>query len=248
MRFRPADRARSGPSAAVPSGAPPGRGDATFARLYGRAASNSSDRGRIRAALFRVWSWVVEIVARPQRARHLRAARAALPDAMSLMASALSAGHTLELAVAAAARARGPLQAEFARALALIRLGEPAPEALDVMASRLASEDLHWVTVAMRINSTVGGDLGRLLRTLADTMRERETLRRTARALSAEGRLSAWVLGALPPVFVGFLLLMQPRHLAPLVADYRGWTLIGAAVLLFVVGILWLRRAVRLEV
>ena len=182
-----------------------------------------------------------------ERAR-LRECHEALPDALMLMASALSAGHTLEQSLSSAVRAGGPLASEFVRVQTMVRLGETTADALDVMAGRLKSVDLHWVTIAIRINSTVGGDLGSLLRTLAATMRDREILRRTAHALSAEGRLSAWVLGLLPIGFIGLLLIVQPGHLAPLIADPRGWGIIGGAVLLFTVGFIWLRHAIKLEV
>ncbi len=178
----------------------------------------------------------------------IRECQQALPDALTLMASALSAGHTLEQSLLSAVRAGGPLASELVRVQTMVQLGESTADALDTMAQRLHSVDLHWVTIAIRINSTVGGDLGSLLRTLAATMREREILRRTAHALSAEGRLSAWVLGLLPIGFIGLLMIVQPGHLAPLVADVRGWGIIAGAVLLFVVGFIWLRHAIRLEV
>ena len=191
---------------------------------------------------------VLRAVAVHQEHTRIRTCHEALPDALTLMASALSAGHTLEQSLQSAVRAGGPLAAEFVRVQSLVRLGESTADALDVMATRLHSVDLHWVTIAIRINSTVGGDLGSLLRTLAATMRDREILRRTARALSAEGRLSAWVLGLLPVGFIGLLMIVQPGHLAPLVADPRGWGIIVGAVLLFAVGFIWLRHAITLEV
>ncbi len=180
--------------------------------------------------------------------RYRRACTEALPDALTLMAASLGAGHSLGQSIGSAVRAGGPLAGELGRVEAMIRLGESVPDALAVAAERLRSKDLSWVVIAVRINNRIGGDLGQLLRTIAGTLRERETLRRTARVLAAEGRLSAWVLAALPIGFVALLLMLRPEHLQPLIADQRGWVLIGTAILLFIAGSLWLRRAIRLEV
>lgn len=207
-----------------------------------------------------LWGWWVGLAAgalvgaslwwaaRAHIRNYRRECQAALPDALSLMASGLSAGHTLQQSLTAAVRAGGPLRNELARVQLLIRLGETVPDALNDMAKRIDSEELGWVAIALRINANVGGDMGALLTTIAATIRDRDVLRRTARVLSAEGRLSAWVLGALPPGFVVLLLFLRPDHLSPLTSDARGWSMVAASLTLFVAGVVWLRRAVRLEV
>ena len=83
---------------------------------------------------------------------------------------------------------------------------------------------------------------------MAGTLRERERLRRQVRVLSAEGRLSAWILGILPPGFALYLLLVRPEYLKPLVTDPLGWLMIGVGVVLLVVGALWMTKAVKVEV
>jgi len=171
----------------------------------------------------------------------------ALPDALSLMASALQSGHTLPQGLRAAIRAGGPLAQEFSRVQLRMRLGESLPDSLDAMAARLRSVDLAWVATVLRVNAKVGGDVAVLLETTAATLRERIVIRRTVRALSAEGRLSALVLGALPPAFAALLMVAQPSHLQPLVADARGWSMLAAACVLFALGLLWLRHAVSLR-
>lgn len=187
------------------------------------------------------------VAARAHTQRYRQECQAALPDALSLMAAGLVSGHTLQQSLAGALRAGGPLRAELSRVQLMIRLGETVPDALDEMASRIRSPELAWVAIAIRINSEVGGDIGSLLTTIAATIRDRDVLRRTARVLSAEGRLSAWVLGGLPPAFVALLLVLRPEHLEPLTADRRGWAVVATAVGLFIVGVVWLRRAIRLE-
>ena len=188
------------------------------------------------------------LAARAHAQRYRRECQAALPDALSLMAAGLVAGHTLQQSLTAVVRAGGPLTAELGRVQLMTRLGETVPDALDEMATRIRSTELAWVAIAIRINAGVGGDIGALLTTIAATIRDRDVLKRTARVLSAEGRLSAWVLGALPPAFVALLLVLRPEHLEPLVADQRGWAVMAGAVGLFAVGVVWLLRSIRLEV
>lgn len=114
----------------------------------------------------------------------------ALPDALTLMAASLGAGHSLGQSIGSAVRAGGPLAGELGRVEAMIRLGESVPDALAATAERLRSNDLTWVVIA--VDSTAGWRRpGAVVRTIAGTLRERETLRRTARVLAAEGRLSA---------------------------------------------------------
>ena len=83
--------------------------------------------------------------------------------------------------------------------------------------------------MAIRIQRQVGGNLAELLDTVAATMREREYMRRQVAALAAEGKLSAWVLGGLPPVFMLYLLLTNRDYVMPLFTDPMGWLMLGGA-------------------
>ena len=177
-----------------------------------------------------------------------RAFEAQLPDALSLVASSLSAGHTFLRAIQMMTEeAEDPLAEEFARVVYETRLGDPLVDALDRMAIRLDIPDLRWVVQAVRIQQTVGGKLADLLHTLAEFIRSREEVRREVQVLTAEGRISAWVLGAMP---VGLLFVMQvinPEYGSPL---FRGW---GLAVLAgtaasVVVGMAVILRMVKIEV
>ena len=104
-----------------------------------------------------------------------------------------------------------PITGEFNRALVEARLGVPIEDAMDGVAERMKSKDFAWVVMAIRIQREVGGNLAELLTTVAATLRERERLRRQVQVLSAEGRLSAWILGLLPPVFALYLVLVRPE-------------------------------------
>jgi tight adherence protein B len=172
-----------------------------------------------------------------------------LPDTLQLVAGSLSAGYSLPQAIDAAAReSQEPISSELDRALVEARLGIPIEEALEDVAERMGSQDFTWVVLAIGIQRQTGGNLAELLTTVANTLRDREQLRRQVRVLSAEGRLSAWILGLLPVAFAGFLAVTQPEYLAPLLQDPLGWVLLGLGVALVGVGAIWLSRVVKVEV
>jgi len=102
--------------------------------------------------------------------------------------------------------------------------------------------------MAVRIQREVGGNLAELLNTVSSTLREREYLRRQVSTLSAEGRLSGWIIGGLPPVFVIYLMLVRPEYLTPMLQSSLGLMMIGTAVVMMVLGALWLRKTVQIEV
>ena len=128
------------------------------------------------------------------------------------MSGSLAAGLSLTQSVDTIVREGSePVASEFKRVLVETRLGVPLEIALEGVAERFESKDFDWVVMAINIQRQVGGNLAELLDTVAATMREREYLRRQVASLSAEGRLSAWVLSVLPPGFLLYLLLAQPR-------------------------------------
>jgi tight adherence protein B len=171
-----------------------------------------------------------------------------LPDALSLIASSLSAGHTFLRAIQMMCEeAEAPLSEEFGRVVSETRLGDPVVEALARMAQRLQLRDLDWVVQAIRIQQTVGGKLADLLHTLADFIRAREEVRREVMVLTAEGRMSAWVLGGLPLFLLLAIQVIDPEYLKPM---FQGWGLIvlaGTAASV-AAGTAIIRRMVNIEV
>ena len=122
-----------------------------------------------------------------------------LDDSLQLIASSLRAGHSLLQALASVAReAEEPTSVEFARVINETRVGRQVGLALDETAARMQSEDFTWATQAIAINREVGGNLAEVLDGVGNTIRERNQIRRQVKALSAEGKLSAYVLMALP--------------------------------------------------
>jgi tight adherence protein B len=172
-----------------------------------------------------------------------------LPDTLQLISGSLSVGHSLPQAMDAVVREElQPVSVEFNRALVETRLGMPAEDALEGIATRMDSQDFAWVVMAIRIQREVGGNLAEVLATVAATIRERERLRRQVRGLSAEGRLSAWILGALPPVFATYLVIARPGYIAPLFTDPLGIVMLVLMLIAMTIGVLWLSRIVKVEV
>jgi tight adherence protein B len=171
-----------------------------------------------------------------------------LDDVLQLMASNLRAGHSLPQALASVAKeAESPTSDEFVRIINETRVGRDLGVALDVTAERMASDDFSWITQAIAINREVGGNLAEVLDGVADTIRQRNDIRRQVATLSAEGRLSALILMALPFGLAAFLLVTNPSYLAPFTESLLGYGLMIMGVLMLSVGGLWLRKTVEIK-
>ncbi len=169
-----------------------------------------------------------------------------LGEILQLQAGSLRAGYGLVQAFDAVAReAEAPSSDEFHRLVVETRLGRDLGQALDAVADRMASIDFTWVVGAIEIHRQVGGDLAEVLDNVAATIREREQIRRQVKALSAEGRISAYVLVALPFLVALAMRATNPTYLNEL-GHGSGLRLLGLGVVLMVVGMLWLKRVCRL--
>ncbi|WP_433829947.1 type II secretion system F family protein [Actinoplanes sp. CA-015351] len=172
-----------------------------------------------------------------------------LPGALGLMISSLRSGFTLHQSVEASVRDdEGPVAVELRRALAETRISGNFEDALERIGERVNSSEMVWLVMALRLQREVGGSLVDVMQTTADTMRERAYLQRHVRALSGEGRVSAYVLTAMPIVSGGAIYLTEPGYLEPLVTETAGLIMLGVAVAGVVLGALWLRVVVKVEV
>jgi tight adherence protein B len=193
-----------------------------------------------------VGPWVYLVL---KRSRRLKSFNAGLADTLQLMAGSLSAGLSLAQSLDTIVReGQEPITSEFKRVIVESRLGVGLEDALEGVAERMQSTDFKWVVMAIRIQREVGGNLAELLNNVAATLREREFLRRHVRALSAEGRLSAWILGGLPPGFLGYLTLTKPDYVNPLYTRPIGWVMLGGMGLLLSVGIFWMSKVAKVDV
>jgi tight adherence protein B len=171
-----------------------------------------------------------------------------LDDSLQLMAGSLRAGHSLLRAVdSVASEADAPTSEEFSRIVNETRVGRDLNDALDEVAERMGSDDFTWVAQAIAIHREVGGNLAEVLDAVGHTIRERNAIRRQVKALSAEGKLSAIVLMALPFGVVGFISLTNPGYVAKFTQSLTGYALLAAAAVMLLVGGLWLRATVRIK-
>jgi len=172
-----------------------------------------------------------------------------LPDVLQLVAGALQSGFSLPQALDTVVREGSqPAAGEFSRALAETRIGGELEVAMNKVADRMNSTDLRWTIMAIGIQRQVGGNLVEVLSNTVDTMRERAQMRRQVRALSAEGRLSAYILVALPLLMAGYMFLVRRDYIRALYTTAPGLTMLIGSVVLIVVGSIWMRNIVRLEV
>jgi tight adherence protein B len=172
-----------------------------------------------------------------------------LPDVLTILASSLRAGHSFLQSLDTVAKEIAPPAAvEFQRVVAEIRLGRPAEDALEALAERVGSPDFKWAVLAVNIQREVGGNLAEILDNVADTLRERATLRRQIKVLTAEGRLSAWVLALMPLGMGLYMAAVNPTYIGLLVTTTMGWVMLGTGLALLVLGVLWMRKIVDIDV
>ncbi len=171
-----------------------------------------------------------------------------LPDVLKLTASSLRAGFSLLQGLEAVTKQlREPSAGELQRVLAEARLGRPVEEALEAAAARIQNRDFSESVAAVRIQQEAGGNLASLFDTLADTMVQRLRLRREVRTLTAEGRLSAYILG-LMPLLLGILIFTINRaYMDVLFQTFAGKVLLLGSLLLQIVGFYWMYRIVNIE-
>ena len=172
-----------------------------------------------------------------------------LPDMLQLLSGSLRAGYSLMQAVeAVSAEVDGPMGRELRRIVTEARLGRPLEESMDDSAERMGSADFAWAVMAIRIQREVGGNLAELLMTVAETMIARERLRREVKALTAEGRISAIVLGILPLGLGLAMYVINRPYIETLFHETVGNVMLGGAILLAGVGFWWMYKTIQIEV
>ena len=180
--------------------------------------------------------------------RRSRAFDAQLPDILMGMASSLRVGLTFNHAMAAVVDdGKAPAAEEFERVLNESELGRPLEDALSAMADRIRSEDLRFVLMSVAIQREVGGSLANLFQTVSDTVRDRQHFRLKVRALTAMGRISAYVLVALPFITVALISLLSTDYIRPLFVTSAGHVMIGIALVLMVLGSFCLKKIVSIK-
>jgi tight adherence protein B len=172
-----------------------------------------------------------------------------LPEVLTLLATSLRAGYSIMQAIeAVAAEAPEPSNREFGQAMSEIRLGRPMIDALGDVAVRMESQDFEWTVMAIAIQREVGGNLAEVLQSTAETMLYRNRFRREVKALTAEGRLSMYIMLGLPFAIALGIYFLNPGYLDPLFTSLAGIVAIIIAAVSMTIGALIMRKIVDIKV
>jgi tight adherence protein B len=191
-----------------------------------------------------------------RRSGRLSAFNKQLPDTVMLIANALRAGSSFLQAIELVVReSRPPVSTEFGRVIREVNLGLPFETALENMVRRVRSDDLELMATAISIQHTVGGNLAEILDSIAFTIRERVRIQGEIRTLTAQQRLSGYVVGFLPIALAGFLFVAAPGFMAPMFKNPpgilglpAGVIILGIGGFMMFVGFMFIRRIVDIEV
>jgi tight adherence protein B len=189
--------------------------------------------------------WMV----RRARTRRLMRIEEQLPDAADFIARALRAGHSFSNVLQIVGNEMAePLSGEFRIAREEINYGVPMNEALHNLAARIPLTDLRYLIIAVLIQRETGGNLAEILTNISHIIRARLKLVAQVRVLSAEGRMSAWILGLLPFAVGSMLVVVNPTYIRILWTDPSGVRLLWYALGMILFGVVWLRKVIRIRI
>jgi tight adherence protein B len=192
---------------------------------------------------------VPSFMVRFKAGRRRKAFMGQLPDTLTLLSSTLKAGYSFMQGVEAVSQEiEDPMGGELRRIVTEAQLGRPLEDAMDASAERMDSPDFSWAVMAVKIQREVGGNLSELLLTVAETMTERERLRRDIASLTAEGKMSAIVLGALPILLGLAMWAMNPEYINTLFTDSFGKVLLGMSVFAVLAGFAWMKKIINIDI
>jgi tight adherence protein B len=183
-----------------------------------------------------------------QRARRLRAFIRAFPDTIDMMTSAIRAGHAFNQAMQLVGdEAPDPVGTEFRRTFEQYNLGINIREALLNLAGRVESLDLRLFVTAILLQRETGGNLTEILEKISYTIRERFKLIGQIKTYTAQGRMSAWIVGSLPMGFMAVISGLNPNYLKPLFQDKLGHIFIAVSLVLQIAGFFVIQKIVRIK-
>ena len=172
-----------------------------------------------------------------------------LPDALDLMVRAQQSGHAFISALQiTATETRAPISVELRKVFDEINLGMSVQSAMNHLAARVDSKEIRYFVVAVLIQNETGGNLADVLRKTATLIRERQKIAGVIRVLSAEGRISAWILSVMPFLLAFLLYMINPEFISALWKDEMGLVMLGVSFGLMLVGVFWMSRLVQIKV
>ena len=188
------------------------------------------------------------LVRRARQRRLIRIERQ-LPEAADFIARALRAGHSFSNVLQIVGNELPePLSGEFRLAREEINYGVSMDEALHGMAARIPLTDLRYLIIAVLIQRESGGNLAEILGNISHIIRDRLKLVAHVRVLSAEGRMSAWILGLLPFAVLGFMMISSPAYVRVLWTDPQGIRMLWYSLGMIAFGVVWLRKIIRIRI
>jgi len=171
------------------------------------------------------------------------------PEAIDLIARALRAGHALTTGLGMVVEEMAdPVRSEFRLLHDRQNFGMPLPDALKSLAERMPLLDCRFFVTAVLTQRESGGNLAEVLDSLSALIRERFRIKRQVRTLSAHGRITGWVLACLPPAIAAILFVIAPSHIGKLFTDPLGLRMVAAVGVLQVIGVIWMRRVIDIEI
>lgn len=172
-----------------------------------------------------------------------------LPQVLQIVASGLRAGLTFQAALAStASQDRGEVGRQLRRALAEVQFGSNLEDALKRVSQRMTSDDLMWLVMALEIQREIGGSLSGILDGVASTIKSRAEVQREIRVISAEGRMSGYVLIALPIFSFVSLFVVRPEYVTFFWTNPAGFVMMGVFIALIAIGWIWMQKVVQVRV
>jgi tight adherence protein B len=201
------------------------------------------------AVAFVVGAWANYWLLNFKCSRRLKKFNEVLPDAIELLARALRAGHSTASAIEVVAQqSQEPLGSEFSKCAQQQRFGIPFRDVMLALAERMPSQDLHFLVTAILVQKETGGDLTEILDRTTEVIRDRIRIQGEIRTYTAQGRLTGWILSAMPVGLLGLISVLSPSYSHVLFTDPLGEKLLYAGAGFIVLGAVVIRKIVDIKV
>lgn len=188
--------------------------------------------------------WLVQ-----RRSGRLKTFEEQFPEALDLVSRAIRAGHSFQTAIGMAAEElSAPVAPEFKKVFDQQNFGLPLSEAFAALADRVPLLDVKFFITAVAIQRDTGGNLAEILDNLSHVVRERFKIQRQVRVHTAHGRITGFVLLAVPAFLAVALTVINPDHMKPLFEERVGHVMIVATIVMQIIGYVWIRRVIKIEV
>lgn len=169
-------------------------------------------------------------------------------ETLTGMSNSLRAGYSFQQAMDLVSKeTQGPLGKEYRRTLREINLGVTTEQALQNLIKRVQNEDLELMISAVLIQRSIGGNLAEVFDKIADTIRQRIRMKGEVKVLTAQGRVSAWIIGLMPIALIVIITMINPGYLSMFFETTIGWILLGGAVIMELIGFIIINRIINIE-